>query len=468
MRSMIFAVAIMASAAGFAKPERRLEELKVSIEKILSSSGANVNVGIEVVSLKTGEVLYEKNSKNLFVPASLAKIFTTAAALDRLGPGYQFETKAAKDAKGNLYLIGSGDPSLQEKSLEELAYQVSLLKDKEFEDLIIDQTIFDSIVNGPGWMWDEGEYYWNSPIDALLIDHSCIDLWIIPASAPKTAPKVMFRTGGEYISVENMAVTIEEKGELEVRRTPFMRENNVEILGTLALNAAPQHFRVPVQAPHMYAGNLFKKKLKNFGIICKGSVHIGKAPAESEVLAVHSSQPLAVLIRPALKDSDNLTSNCLFKKVGQSLDGTQGTWQNGSKAVRAFLEEKAKIKIDDLVLLDGSGESRYNLAAPHHFVQCLRFISQQFSYGSELSSALSMSGCDGRFMKNRLTDVRGKIRAKCGAMTGICGIAGYAETKDGETLAFAIMVNGFTKKAIEMKSTLEDPICKLLANFSRK
>jgi D-alanyl-D-alanine carboxypeptidase/D-alanyl-D-alanine-endopeptidase (penicillin-binding protein 4) len=154
--------------------------------------------------------------------------------------------------------------------------------------------------------------------------------------------------------------------------------------------------------------------------------------------------------------------------VGQSLEGIQGTWQNGSKAVRAFLEERVRLKIDDLVLLDGSGESRYNLASPHHFVQCLRFISQQFSYGPEISSALSMSGCDGRFMKNRLTDVYGKIRAKCGTMTGISGIAGYAETKDGETLAFAIMVNGFTKKASEMKSSFEDPLCKLLVNFSRK
>jgi D-alanyl-D-alanine carboxypeptidase len=83
-------------------------------------------------------------------------------------------------------------------------------------------------------------------------------------------------------------------------------------------------------------------------------------------------------------------------------------------------------------------------------------------------ASFPISGCDGRFMKNRLIDARGKIRAKCGAMTGITGLAGYAETKDGEILAFAIMAGGFTKKAKEMKATLEDPLCKLLANYSRK
>lgn len=468
MKSIIFVVAIVVSISVFARPDRNIENLKVSIEKVIAAAGANVNVGIEIASLKTNEVLYEKNSKHLFVPASLTQIFTAAAALDRLGPFYQFETKVAKDAEGNLYLIGSGDPSLQEKSLEELSLQLSLLKDKEFKDLIIDQTSFDAIVNGPGWMWDEGEYYWNSPIDALLIDHSCVDVWVLPASIAKSAPSVIFRTGVEHFFVENMATTTEEKGDLEVRRTPFMRENHVEVLGSLALNSSPQHFRVPVQAPHMHAGNLFQKKLKGLGILCKGSVHIGKTPVDCEILAVHHSQPLSVVILPALKDSDNLTSNCLFKKLGQSLDGIQGTWQNGSKAVRTFLEEKAKMKIDDLVVLDGSGESRYNLASPHHFVQCLRFVSQQFSWGPEMTSAFAMSGSDGRFMKNRLSDVRGKIRAKSGAMTGVSGLAGFAETKEGEILIFAIMANGFTKKAVEMKSSLEDPICKLLANFSRK
>jgi D-alanyl-D-alanine carboxypeptidase/D-alanyl-D-alanine-endopeptidase (penicillin-binding protein 4) len=367
MKSLIMILAIAFTIPVMAKTPANLESLKTNIEKVLAAAGSNVNVGIEVVSLKTNEVLYEKNSRNLFVPASLAKIFTVAAALDRLGPEFEFETKVAKDSKGNLYLIGAGDPSLKEKALDELAYRVFLQELKEFEDLVVDQTLFDNIVNGPGWMWDEGEYYWNSPIDALLVDHSCIDLWVLPAKTAKTAPFVLFQASEEPVKIENIAMTTVEKGEIDVRKLPANRDHAIEVFGNLALTESPKYFRVPVQSPHLYAARLFQKKLKSLGIHCKGSVHIGKTPAEASVIAAYNSLPLSVTMRIAMKDSDNLTSNCLFKKLGQHMSGSQGTWANGSKAVRAFLEERVKVlKPEDLVLLDGDGVSRYNLASPHH------------------------------------------------------------------------------------------------------
>ena len=328
MKSIIFILAVAFAIPVMARPPSNLESLKTNIEKVLSTTGANVNVGIEVVSLKTNEVLYEKNSRNLFVPASLTKIFTVAAALDRLGPEFEFETKVARDSKGNLYLIGAGDPSLKEKALDELAYRVFLQEVKECEDLIVDQTLFDNIVGGPGWMWDEGEYYWNSPIDALLVDHSCIDLWVLPAKTAKTAPLVLFQATEEPIKIENLAMTTVEKGEIDVKKLPATREHTIEVFGNLALSDSPKYFRVPVQSPHMYAARLFQKKLKSLGIVCKGGVHIGKTPADAPVIAAYNSLPLSVTMRITMKDSDNLTANCLFKKLGQHTSGSQGTWSN--------------------------------------------------------------------------------------------------------------------------------------------
>lgn len=457
------------SATLVAKPDKNVQNLKNAIEKVLAVSGTNVNFGIEVVSLKTGEVLYEKNSKNLFTPASVVKLFTCAAALGRLGPSYQFNTEVAQDSSGNLYLIGSGDPSLDEKALEEMAFNVSLHRKEDFVDLIVDQTIFDNIVNGPGWMWDEGEHAWNSPVDALLIDHACVDFWVLPSTV-QSPPQVVFRCPSNYIDIHNAAITLETKGELEVRKTPFVCENKIEILGSLAQTDLPRAFRLPVNPPHMYAAQLFRKKLEHYGIRCKGSVHIGKVPEDAITITSHSSLPLSMIVFPALKDSDNLTSNCLFKKLGQICEHTQGSWQSGSKAVRSFLQEKVKMKIDDFILLDGSGESRYNLASPHHVVQCLSWIPKQFAFGPEMMSALSMSGRDGKFMKHRLDgeDTRNKIRAKGGSMAGVSSLAGYVETKEGEILVFAMMINGFTEKTSEIKSVIEDPICKVLANYTRK
>ena len=207
--------------------------------------------------------------------------------------------------------------------------------------------------------------------------------------------------------------------------------------------------------------------LSEKGVSCKGEVHIGKVAKESVVIASHFSQPLAVLIRKALKDTDNLTANCFFKKLGQLREGAPGTWQNGSKALRRFLEERVLLDIDRVVVLDGSGESRYNLISPHHIVQCLRWISTQFAIGPEFLSALPLSGCDGTLGKRlKNPETCKKIRAKTGAMTGSTSLSGFAESRDGEQFIFSIIINGFTKPAREVRYTIEDSICETLVKFS--
>ena len=90
------------------------------IDKIISTNDAQRGFwGIEVVQLSSSKLLYERNADRLFIPASNAKLFTTAAALEKLGPGYVFrttvESDAVPDAQGrvpNLYLVGRGDPDL--------------------------------------------------------------------------------------------------------------------------------------------------------------------------------------------------------------------------------------------------------------------------------------------------------------------------------------------------------------------
>ncbi len=469
-KTILIALALVSTVSLSARQDRskeKIETLKNSIEAVISSSQPHLNIGIEVVSLKTGQTLYEKNAKNLFVPASIAKLFTCAAALDSLGPEYQFETRVLKDDAGNLYILGAGDPSLDLHALEDLARQISLTAEKHFaKDLVVDNSLFDNIVSGPGWMWDEGLNYWNAPIDALLVDHSCVSLWIRPNEV-KQPPEIVIQSGSDYVVVDNTAITSDEKGELEVERAPLARENKIEVRGVLAPSAPACLFRVPVEVPHQYAAHLFQKCLQNQGITFDGTTHVGKAPKGAKVIATHQSLPLSVLIRRALKDSDNLTANCFFKKLGQALEGIPGTWQNGSKAVRSFLHDRARLDTSEMVLLDGSGESRYNLASPHQMVQFLRWVSSQFMIGPEMLTALSLNGIDGS-LKARMPKIRGKIRAKPGTMTGISSLAGFVEAEDGEVLAFSIMINGFTEKAREIKAKVEDPICQVLAQFSHR
>src|SRR5271166_64466 len=97
-------------------------DLKSRIDELVSKTPAlgNAFVGLQIVNLQGGRVLYERNQERLFTPASNMKLFTTALALMKLGPQYRFKTQIGADAAidadgtlaGDLVLVGGGDPTL--------------------------------------------------------------------------------------------------------------------------------------------------------------------------------------------------------------------------------------------------------------------------------------------------------------------------------------------------------------------
>src|SRR5688572_29377437 len=76
--------------------------------------------GMLFVDLETGEVVLERNKDKLFAPASVTKLFSTAAALDALGADHRFVTpvyrrgtlKDGGELDGDLILVASGDLTL--------------------------------------------------------------------------------------------------------------------------------------------------------------------------------------------------------------------------------------------------------------------------------------------------------------------------------------------------------------------
>src|SRR6476646_3835101 len=94
------------------------DKLSKRLEKHLSQPHfKTAHWGFLFVDLKTGEVVLERDSQKLFVPASTTKLFSTAAALDALGGDYRFHTPIYRRGKvdesgaleGDLILLASGD-----------------------------------------------------------------------------------------------------------------------------------------------------------------------------------------------------------------------------------------------------------------------------------------------------------------------------------------------------------------------
>ena len=146
-----------------ATPADTLEKLHADIDTVLQETlFTTASIGIKIVAVQTGEVIYEKNPRKLHHPASTTKLFTAATALARLGSDYRFETTLYVDADAdtqviqNLYFKGRADPLLQPRDIVTL---VDALLENDVNliqgDIVVDATYFDTVREGPGWMWDD-------------------------------------------------------------------------------------------------------------------------------------------------------------------------------------------------------------------------------------------------------------------------------------------------------------------------
>ncbi|RKU26390.1 hypothetical protein C6495_17315, partial [Candidatus Poribacteria bacterium] len=137
--------------------------LQAEIDSVLQDALlTSAHLGIKVVAVKTGEVLYTKNAHKFHHPASTMKLITAAAALTKLGSAFRFETTLYADTivnervAGNVYLKGKASPVLQEGDLEKM---VIALRDAGVQSvcggIVVDETYLDAVREGPGWMWDD-------------------------------------------------------------------------------------------------------------------------------------------------------------------------------------------------------------------------------------------------------------------------------------------------------------------------
>ena len=140
-----------------------LEKLHADIDAVLQEAlFTTASIGIKVVAVETGEVIYERNAHKLHHPASTTKLFTAATALAKLGAGYQFETTLYVDTDAdtqvieNLYLKGRADPVLQPSDTLKLADTLLETGVESIQgDIVVDETYLDTVREGPGWMWDD-------------------------------------------------------------------------------------------------------------------------------------------------------------------------------------------------------------------------------------------------------------------------------------------------------------------------
>jgi len=190
--------------------------------------------------------------------------------------------------------------------------------------------------------------------------------------------------------------------------------------------------------PPLFAASRLVGALKRRGIKVKNASRTGRAPAAAEVLASVDSPPMARLARITNKPSDNFFAEMLLKGLGLEATG-RGTTKRGARTAAAFAR-RLGVRVR---LVDGSGLSRGNRAAPEHVVRLLKKLRERAEEYDALYASLPVAGRDGTLSgRMRSGPARGRCRGKTGTLSNVSALSGYCRARNGDTYAFSILMNG--------------------------
>jgi len=436
--------------------------------------------GISIRSTTTGEILYSYNGETSLTPASSFKLFTATAALTTLGLDYTYQTEVSTDGKwnkkgivkGNLYLIGRGDPTLTVKDLNILAKQLRKKGIRTIAgDVIADDTWYDKVRYSIDLPWSDESAYYGAQISALTVspnedyDAGTIIVQVTPSKKGKK-PKTTLSPNTDYMVIHNKANTTEAGSNETLKITRGHGKNELVIEGTIPEDGSITQEWISVWDPTKYTLDLFKEELEREGIHVKGDCYIGKAADKTLEIVTHKSEPLSEILIPFLKLSNNTIAEMLVKEMGKVTQNL-GTWEAGLETEKRVLTQLG-VDINNMVFRDGSGISHLNTTQANTVTQLL-YRAQLQEWFPAFYKALPVAGekekIIGGTLRKRMTksSLKQKVIAKTGTLTNVSSISGYMQTKSGENVIFSIVINHLQDDK-EVKK-VEDKILTVMLNY---
>jgi D-alanyl-D-alanine carboxypeptidase/D-alanyl-D-alanine-endopeptidase (penicillin-binding protein 4) len=485
-----------------------LAELQSRIAALLDQPKfASARWGARIITTEGGAV-FERDVDKTFMPASNMKLYTSAAALDAFGPDFKIKTSVyatrpvGKNGvlNGDLILYGRGDPNLSPRfdtddpdrynelkpadkitAIERLADQVRAAGVKTVTgNLIGDDSFFAGDLLGPGWEWDDAQFYYGAEVSALTVNDNSATFTVTPATRAGKPPQIKIQPQTGYLKIINNARTVAD-GPTRIGVNRPLDSNTMEFFGTIPRGASEFKVDLAVHDPARFAAELLKEALARRGVRLRGRVErydavfrVAKPFDESELLEVASaeSQPLSEMLKVINKQSQNLHAELMLRQLGtrradaRSLDDygrPVSTAALGAEIRRQFLQ-RAGIEVAPLSLRDGSGLARQDLVTPRSTARLLEFMFTHPRAKTWLES-LTVAGVDGT-LERRLRDsaAANNLRGKTGTLTYVNALSGYVTTKSGQPLILSLMGNNYTGPGRET-TVVMDQICVMLAEF---
>jgi D-alanyl-D-alanine carboxypeptidase/D-alanyl-D-alanine-endopeptidase (penicillin-binding protein 4) len=429
---------------------------------------ARAQWGIAVVALDSGATLYRRNADALFLPASNAKLFTAALALQALGADARFSTtlyataapRADGSVPGDLVLYGGGDPSLGDRDVSpdwagRLAGALAARGVRRIRgDLVADDTYFAGPPFGEGWEALDLQTGFGAGAGALGVHDNAVHVKVAREGARCCAVTIVPSHSG--LRVVNLTGST---APLNLYRPPG--SGVLYASGSLRLDTPRATFTLSAPDGALFAANQLREALAQRGITVDGSVRTVHWPETDAALARNpveiasvASPPLSQLLMHMLKHSDNRYAQMLLQQVGVATartgvcadragpPTTSAEW--GTCAMRAFLG-RIGIGKGEATLDDGAGLSRQDLVTPAATVKLLAWVARQ-PFANALRGALPIAGVDGT-LKHRMRGgaAIGNVQAKTGTLSHVYTLSGFATNAAGQRLTFSLLLNRYVR-----------------------
>ncbi|GHV56221.1 peptidase M15 [Bacteroidia bacterium] len=420
----------------------------------------HASVTFEMMDLSTGRQIAAYNESQSLASASNLKLVTTATALDILGGDFSYSTPLFYDGvieksvlNGNLYISGSGDPTLGSEFTGENREQFLKVWLKAIQqagiqriagDIIILDQLFGYAGIAPKWLWEDLGNYYATGIYGISVFDNIYRIYL-QSSSPGTVATVL-RTIPEMRELRftnTITASASEPAGASISGVPFSNERY--LYGSIPANTSTFIVKGDIPDPGLFLARYFTDYLQKNGVLVSGKAATYRlSPTEPQMtqeLAVIHSPDLNSIVRTINVHSNNHYAEHLYKLL---------TLKNGVD-IPAYWKQKG-LDVSALFQYDGSGLSPANAISADFLIQLLTYMNKQ---GNSFYASLPIAGKEGTvasFLKG--TALEGKVRVKSGSMTDIQSFAGYID-KNGKRYAFALIINHFTGSRTDLRKEIE-------------
>ncbi|MGZ5262176.1 MAG: D-alanyl-D-alanine carboxypeptidase/D-alanyl-D-alanine endopeptidase [Kaistella sp.] len=405
----------------------------------------NANWGFVIYDPKTKKVVSSYNENASLIPASTTKLLTTETAVSLLGERFRWITQLEYSGQidengnlqGNLYIVGSGDPSLGTNKAGASSY-AGIVSD------------FIAAISEKGIKKINGDII--------------IQTGIFKANKTQKLPEnIVWLENGNYYLPAGSTYSINPENERLIAKpaNPFAENKNFYYISpyikqmVYADKFEGAGLTTKVADPPAYLANSLRTSMIKRGLGVTGKVVTKIAdlnPEKRTTITAYQSPTLAEIIYYTNQRSDNALAEATLRMVGFQKKGDQ-TLESGRSVVVEHLKSSA-FETDGLNYMDGSGLSRNNLVTPISQVKFLTNIMDEKYYKMYFDS-LPIAGQSGTLKSMFSGEGYGQIFAKTGTLNKVKTLAGYMKTNTGKTLVFSLLINNYAGSVDQVKARME-------------